>query len=751
MKSSITKSTPLLLLTCFTIIILCLFFNSSPDNEKLNLNERNYDNNLKQPDSRNGQEIEHEKSNNQESSSSNNSNQDSSSKILKNFPDTKYVAEKFQKLLKKYRSENLIVPEVRQPLNETQMAMQSHKDRNRITGIDKLLFKDTDSIKYLSSGKNDRYDGNEYRLDANTALYSYNKTCRSHTCSLPCNNTDSIGIYLYPLSNTETYSREFLELYYSILHSEFYVEKPSSACYFLPNIDFIIPTIQKVSRLQKLEHFSRFYNFKGLLPGSNHILFTEFSQTLSSYPIGNSIIVAPDFTFGNFRVHYDLSISTLNVINSPSSSSNSVPIPVPNSKNICNCNNINEVISSLQNSCVPNLTFEMDESILPYNDLIDFDSFSLRHYSLKTQTDKQTINTDQISILQKRGENIYNYYFKSINRIVLSALGQLNERAFPHKRRSYFEWNNIAHIQKDSKSVPYRERSPIFATQIAQDLGYTCVILAYDRIESLFKVIKQVSLSDSLKKIIIVWNNQNLEPPKEHEWPVSGKNVPLVVIQTKKNVLSNRFHPFVEIETECVLSIDDDIVMLTKDELDFGYHTWREYPDRIVGFPSRLHLENPDSNGEDGKDGKNDNKDKYKYESEWKNEYSMVLTGVAFYHNYFNYLYTFQTPKPAIKFVDDAMNCEDILMNFVASNATHKAPIKVSPRKKFKCTDCSPGLSGGISVEPSHMVERSACINKFSEIYGYMPLKTINFRADPLLYKDDFDKKQMRFSDMGEL
>ena len=177
MKSSITKSTPLLLLTCLTIIILCLFFNSSPDNEKLNLNERNYDNSLKLPDSRNGQDgQEHEKSNNQESSSSNdsnNSNQDSSSKILKNFPDTKYVAEKFQKLLKKYRSENLIIPDVRQPLNETQMAMQSHKDRNRITGIDKLLFKDTDSIKYLSSGKNDRYDGNEYRLDANTALYSY--------------------------------------------------------------------------------------------------------------------------------------------------------------------------------------------------------------------------------------------------------------------------------------------------------------------------------------------------------------------------------------------------------------------------------------------------------------------------------------------------------------------------------------------------------------------------------------------------
>ena len=36
-----------------------------------------------------------------------------------------------------------------------------------------------------------------------------------------------------------------------------------------------------------------------------------------------------------------------------------------------------------------------------------------------------------------------------------------------------------------------------------------------------------------------------------------------------------------EIETDCVLSIDDDIVMLTPDEIEFGYQTWREFPDRL--------------------------------------------------------------------------------------------------------------------------------------------------------------------------
>lgn len=47
--------------------------------------------------------------------------------------------------------------------------------------------------------------------------------------------------------------------------------------------------------------------------------------------------------------------------------------------------------------------------------------------------------------------------------------------------------------------------------------------------------------------------------------------MPLKVVRTKENKLSNRFFPYDEIETEAVLAIDDDIIMLTPDELQFGY------------------------------------------------------------------------------------------------------------------------------------------------------------------------------------
>ena len=99
--------------------------------------------------------------------------------------------------------------------------------------------------------------------------------------------------------------------------------------------------------------------------------------------------------------------------------------------------------------------------------------------------------------------------------------------------------------------------------------------------------------------------------------------------------------------------------------------------------------------------------------------------------------------------VDDHMNCEDIAMNFLIANTTGKAPIKVTPRQKFKCAECVNGPM--ISADITHMVERTECINKFTGIYNVMPLKTVEFRADPVLYKDNTPSRLKRFNDIGNL
>jgi len=51
----------------------------------------------------------------------------------------------------------------------------------------------------------------------------------------------------------------------------------------------------------------------------------------------------------------------------------------------------------------------------------------------------------------------------------------------------------------------------------------------------------------------------------------------------------------------------------------FVVQVWREFPDRIVGFPSRTHVWDNTTQ-------------RWKYESEWTNQISMVLTGAAFHH-----------------------------------------------------------------------------------------------------------------------
>uniref|UniRef100_H2ZE25 Exostosin-2 n=1 Tax=Ciona savignyi TaxID=51511 RepID=H2ZE25_CIOSA len=328
--------------------------------------------------------------------------------------------------------------------------------------------------------------------------------------------------------------------------------------------------------------------------------------------------------------------------------------------------------------------------------------------------------------MRKQVQFFYDSYFKSVPLITMTTLQIINDRVFPQVTKSYEMWNQ----PPASNSV----QTPLFLPLISpKEDGFTAVILAYDRVTSLFQLIKSIDKVPSLRMILVVWNNQKKAFPARNEWPIIEHE--WKVIQTSSNKLSNRFYPYNEIKTEGVLSIDDDIIMLTTDEIEFAFQVWREFPDRIVGFPSRLHLWTDDN--------------RLRYESEWKNDISVVLTGAAFYHNYFNYLYSYKMPGGIKAWVDEHMNCEDIAMNFIVSNHTGKAPIKVTPRKKFKCTECATG--GSLSLDETHMVERSTCMNHFASLYGVSPLKTISFRADPVLFMDKLPEKRKRFPDIGSL
>ncbi|NWR42458.1 EXTL3 protein, partial [Regulus satrapa] len=243
---------------------------------------------------------------------------------------------------------------------------------------------------------------------------------------------------------------------------------------------------------------------------------------------------------------------------------------------------------------------------------------------------------------------------------------------------------------------------------------FTVVMLTYEREEVLMNSLERLNGLPYLNKVVVVWNSPKL-PSEDLLWPDIG--VPIMVVRTEKNSLNNRFLPWDQIDTEAILSIDDD-AHLRHDEIMFGFRVWREARDRIVGFPGRYHAWDIPHQS-------------WLYNSNYSCELSMVLTGAAFFHKYYAYLYSYVMPQAIRDMVDEYINCEDIAMNFLVSHLTRKPPIKVTSRWTFRC----PGCPQALSHDDSHFHERHKCINFFVKVYGYMPLLYTQFRVDSVLFK----------------
>ncbi|RVE45912.1 hypothetical protein evm_009446 [Chilo suppressalis] len=612
---------------------------------------------------------------------------------------------------------------------------------------------------------------------------------------------DKITIYIYPLKDYQTenrrpisqFSKEFYIILDTIRHSKYYTPNPEEACILVPSIDTLNQnsfSSEYVGRaLQTLQYWNN---------GENHLIFNMLPGKAPNYDsvvtlnTGKAIIAGGGFDTWSFRYGFDVSIPVYSHIAEKIESSQpkqknymiiSTQLNIPQNyleqlQNIASSSNdlllldqcksessgidytkrceyttgrifnypeiMKEgmfclVIRSarltqavlmdiLASQCIPIVV--ADSVVMPFNSHVDWNKLSL---SLPEDNVKNLLKIVHSVSNERRGELYwqlrwaYDRYFASIEKITLTTLEIINENLFPLAARMYEDWNMPEHL--------YGPVNPLFLpVTAAKAPGFTAVILTYDRVDSLFALVRKLVRTPSLAKILVVWNNQRKQPPPSSEWPVTNK--PLKIIRTKENKLSNRFFPYDEIDTECQLTIDDDIIMLTPDELEFGFDVWREFPDRIVGFPSRLHVWDNTTNS-------------WRYHSEWTNQISMVLTGAAFHHKIWSWYYTHKMPAEIRRWVDDNFNCEDIAMNFLVANVTRKPPIKVTPRKKFKCPECT--NTEMLSADARHMSQRSACVDRFAKIYGHMALKPVEFRADPLQYRETSSGIPHVYPDIGAL
>ena len=550
-------------------------------------------------------------------------------------------------------------------------------------------------------------------------------------------------------------SKEMYQILETVYNSEFYTSDPAEACIFLPSVD-LLNTRKTDNKLVSVILSELAYWGAS---GKNHLILNIINNG-QSLPTGEAILATPDHL--QLRLGYDLTIPALSPLNisapppshkrphllsypqhSPrqltktlAKHSEDLTLPVsldPLSRYVKLLTKATFCLVPLPSVPVTLLTdclaagsipvlVTASPPALPLSQLIDWTEVSvrIRPESLPALVSLlQSFTTEAVRKMQSAGMEAYTRHMASPADMIRSVLSILEKT------------QGVSQLSQQHQ-VSYPTLSP-------PNTGFTAVILTYNRVASLYQVIQRVSMAESLARIVVVWNHQSIAPPPAEDWPRISK--PLKVIQTSGNRLSNRFHPYAEIETECVLSMDDDINMMTTDELEFAYQVWREFPDRVVGFPSRTHVHD-NSSGH------------YKYESEWVNDISMVLTGVAFYHKYWHYLYTAATSpeQRQIKdWVDEHINCEDIAFNMMVANATGKSVIKVGPRKKFKCSTPTCENSGMLSASPAHLSERSSCLDKFVKIYGHNPLQSVQFRADPVLYKDKLPSIIKMYKDIGSL
>lgn len=212
----------------------------------------------------------------------------------------------------------------------------------------------------------------------------------------------------------------------------------------------------------------------------------------------------------------------------------------------------------------------------------------------------------------------------------------------------------------------------------------------------------------SLLEIVVVWSNFDQDPPKS---TVTKHGVTVRYRKPDHDSLNEKLRPDPDFKTQAILLSDDD-VYYEADDLEFVFQSWRKFGQyRLVGALPRCSIYHSD---------KTWHYTFCKDEKEEEKHYSMILTNLCFTHIAFlGYYWSNNSDIIKIReYVDDHFNCEDIALNFLASNLTGWGPLEANGFKRYY--NFEPAV--GISRKPGHLKARSQCLNDFADIVGYMPL-----------------------------
>lgn len=402
-------------------------------------------------------------------------------------------------------------------------------------------------------------------------------------------------------------------------------------------------------------------------------------------------------------------------------------------------------LEALQAGCVPVVLANGWE--LPFAEVLRWEQAALRadeRLLLQVPDTLRSMPRRLVHAMRQRSQLLWETYFSSVEKIVLTVLQIVRERVRSWECHHGAVWNShpgalltLPRLAGGTlRDLPFHRHVATESSSGHQQppARYTAVVYSsLPTTQPLQRLLKTLLRSTCLAKVLIVWGGESPAPTAARLLQGAGLSsasgrAPVHVVLPPQRAISARFAPHPLITTHAVLALDEDVA-LTAEEMDFGFRVWQSFPERIVGYPARSHY------WDDAKAG-------WGYSSKWTNEYSMVLTGAAFYHRYYHDLYTRWVPESLRQTVDAAHNCEDILMNFLVSHVTRLPPVKVTQRKQYR----DPlGQYPSPWNDPDHFVQRQACINAFATHWGHMPLVRSSLRLDPVLFRDPVSNLRKRY------
>ncbi|CAG2115436.1 unnamed protein product [Medioppia subpectinata] len=376
-------------------------------------------------------------------------------------------------------------------------------------------------------------------------------------------------------------------------------------------------------------------------------------------------------------------------------------------------------LEALQAGCVPVVL--ANEWLLPFHEIIQWrDCAVIADERLLFQIPEtlRQISRQTVATMRAKCLALYDTYFSSVERIVLTSLLVIESRIHPQRAPPRTQWNlatpTMAVVVGQSQ---LGVRDPLVAQLLAEEpngtsRAFTVIVDvkdANDVTSNLHRLLTRVLSASPLVSRVLLVAKKGVKLPE-----LDSRLVRVV----ERDSAGARFRPHT-LDTECVLQLSAHS-LLSSQELEFGFSVWRAFPQRVVGFAARDHF---------WADGA------FEYSSKWTNRYSLVLTDSAFYHKAFNHLFSdFFANNDSFLATEDE-ECVDFAFSFLVSHVTREGAIKVTQRK----------TSSNATLSWQEFRDRKSCFRKLQTLFGYLPLIESRVRFDPLLYKDSVSVKRKKY------